>query len=696
MSHRSLIPSRSLKVDRRAFLRSAVVAAGAAGVGPAVLRGRAEAQETPSPIRPDAAAKRGGTLRYGVHTAPAHFDVHQSGTVANIGAQSPMYDTLIRRHPKDGQTIIPDLAWKWDISPDGKRYTFYLRKGVKFHDGGDLTSEDVKATYDRIAHPPKGIVIPRTPLFSAVSEIVALDSHRIEFRLNEPRPRAFMLGAFASGWNIIVRKKTLDETQSNLRQVMAYPGTGPFKHVSRKDKEVWIMEKNPGYWNKGLPYVDKLEVYHMPPFSAELGAAFLSGKLDYARLLDPVSWRKAKEMPGVTAAAFNQSVVQACSATQEEAARRSPRAPGHPPRHGPQRPRRGRQGHRADADRRLRVSVPRDVDAARRAREEARLPEGHHARPWPEAKKLMQEAGYGSGIKGLDFLVRESNTFKLWAVAIQAMLKEHLNIETNLRVVQISQWFDEAAAGNFDLASAPSSPRSWIRPTIFTRLVRQGRPAELPAAGRTSSSTPRQADRARARRHQAQGDGPPGRGHPRAGPAAHPGVVRADLRRLVQQGARPEPVDVLRHLRRGPLGPGLAGASGQPGAPDARHVRKYLARRAVFAARHPVGVSLHASSWSCGSCPATRWSPSSGVEGHAEHDAGRPRAHHGRPRALPTRCRCSTCRWLRDIASGQLGKSFFRGDTVAEHDPATAARSPRRSRCWRWSSRGWSGCRWAS
>ena len=56
-----------------------------------------------------------------------------------------------------------------------------------------------------------------------------------------------------------------------------------------------------------------------------------------------------------------------------------------------------------------------------------------------------------SGIKGLDFLVREANTFKLWAVAIQAMLKEHLNIETNLRVVQISQWFEEAAAGNFDL-----------------------------------------------------------------------------------------------------------------------------------------------------------------------------------------------------------------------------------------------------
>src|SRR5439155_17440950 len=169
-------------------------------VAPAVVGTRASAQETPSPLRPDAAAKRGGTLRYAVHTAPSHFDVHQSGTVANIGAQSPMYDTLLRRHPKDGQTIIPDLAWKWDIAPDGKKYTFHLRKGVKFHDGADFTAEDVKATYDRIVRPPKGVVIPRTPLFATVGDIVVVDPHKIEFRMTEARPKTFMLGAFASGW----------------------------------------------------------------------------------------------------------------------------------------------------------------------------------------------------------------------------------------------------------------------------------------------------------------------------------------------------------------------------------------------------------------------------------------------------------------------------------------------------------------
>jgi peptide/nickel transport system substrate-binding protein len=452
MSESTSDPKSPATVDRRTFLKRM----GAAGAGAVVASrlsapGSAAAQD--ATVRPDPAAKRGGTLRYAVHNAPAHFDVHQSGTVANIGPQSPMYDTLLRRSPKDGQTIIPDLAQRWEISPDGKKYTFHLRKGVKFHDGADFTAEDVKATYDRIAHPPKGVVIPRTPLFATVGDIVVVDPHKIEFRLTESRPKAYMLGAFASGWNIIVRKKTLDENGGNLRQVMNYPGTGPFRHVARKDKEVWNMERFPDYWNKGLPLVDKLDIYHMMPFSPELGSTFLSGKVDYARLLDPVSWRKAKEMQGVTAAAFNQSVIQAFwTNMQKNKALADPKV---------------RRAIHLAMDRHTLVEVVKDTAPMQvggfvypfhemstpRAELEKKLGYQKDIKPAvQEARRLMKEAGYGNGLKGLDFVVRDIATFKLWAVAIQAMLKEHLNIESNLRVVQTTGWFDEAAAGNFDLA----------------------------------------------------------------------------------------------------------------------------------------------------------------------------------------------------------------------------------------------------
>jgi peptide/nickel transport system substrate-binding protein len=452
MTDRSSDPQSPSTVDRRTFLKR-VGAVGAGAVVTARLSRPLTAAAQDATVRPDPAAKRGGTLRYAVHNAPAHFDVHQSGTVANIGPQSPMYDTLLRRSPKDGQTIIPDLAQRWEISPDGKKYTFHLRKGVKFHDGADFTAEDVKATYERIARPPKGVVIPRTPLFATVGDIVAVNPHTIEFRLTEARPRAYMLGAFASGWNIIVRKKTLEENQGNLRQVMAYPGTGPFKHVSRKDREVWIMERNPDYWNKGLPLVDRLEIYHFFPFTPELGAAMLSGRVDYARLLDPVSWRKAKEMQGVTAAAFNQSVIQAFWTNMEKNKALADK--------------RVRRAIHLAMDRPTLIEVVKDAAPMQvggfvypfhemstpRADLEKKLGYQKDIKPAvQEARRLMKEAGYGNGLKNLDFCVRDIPTFKLWAVAIQAMLKEHLNIETNLRVVQTSVWFDEAQAGNFDLA----------------------------------------------------------------------------------------------------------------------------------------------------------------------------------------------------------------------------------------------------
>jgi peptide/nickel transport system substrate-binding protein len=69
-----------------------------------------------------------------------------------------------------------------------------------------------------------------------------------------------------------------------------------------------------------------------------------------------------------------------------------------------------------------------------------------------EACALMAAAGYRDGVKGLDFMVRDVAIFKLWSQAIQAMLKQTLNIDCNLRTVVESIWFGDATSGNFDLA----------------------------------------------------------------------------------------------------------------------------------------------------------------------------------------------------------------------------------------------------
>src|SRR5947208_10122795 len=175
---------------RREFLESsAAVLAGAYGL-PARL---AHAAEIPLEFdgskfqlkAPEPNPKSGGVLRYGVTMRPPHFDIHQSGTINNLGSQGCMFDNLVRHDPRDsGKTIIPDLAHSWEIAKDGKSYTFFLRQGVLFHDGAELTAEDVKATFDRIAKPPQGISIPRSILFKTVSEINERDKYTVEFRLS--------------------------------------------------------------------------------------------------------------------------------------------------------------------------------------------------------------------------------------------------------------------------------------------------------------------------------------------------------------------------------------------------------------------------------------------------------------------------------------------------------------------------------
>ena len=179
--------------------------------------------------------------------------------------------------------------------------------------------------------------------------------------------------------------------------------------------------------------------------------SLLAGKIDYGRLLDPVSWKKAKETPGMTAAEFNQSVIQAVWVNNKKTPFDDPRV---------------RRAMHLALDRHVLVDVVKDVAPMLVGGfvypfgEFATPPEemgkrlGYQRDPKAavqEARKLMADAGHGGGLRNVDFLVRDTAAVKLWSVAIQAMLKEALNIDMRLRTVQISQWFEEIGAGNFDL-----------------------------------------------------------------------------------------------------------------------------------------------------------------------------------------------------------------------------------------------------
>ena len=93
--------------------------------------------------------RQGGILNWFDYGDPGRLDVHAESPLVVQQATAGVYSGLLHYDPDDPTKIAGDLAERWTVSPDGKTYTFHLRKGVKWHDGQPFTAADVKATFDR-------------------------------------------------------------------------------------------------------------------------------------------------------------------------------------------------------------------------------------------------------------------------------------------------------------------------------------------------------------------------------------------------------------------------------------------------------------------------------------------------------------------------------------------------------------------
>jgi peptide/nickel transport system substrate-binding protein len=197
--------------------------------------------------------KRGGILVYGINSGdPPTYDCHQSGLFPIIHLLSPHYSNLLRIDIKNYPNVVGDLAESWTVAPDAKSYEFRLRTGVTFHDGSPFSSEDVKASYDRIRNPPPGVVSVRQGLVADIDTIETPDAATVVFRLQ--RPNRAMLYAFANPFNCIYSAARLKENPLfPARNVL---GTGPFKFTEHLAGSHWKGERFSGYFRPGLPYLD--------------------------------------------------------------------------------------------------------------------------------------------------------------------------------------------------------------------------------------------------------------------------------------------------------------------------------------------------------------------------------------------------------------------------------------------------------
>ena len=219
----------------------------------------------------------GGVLRIALAADPPSLDYHQEATFAVAQPMGAIYNALIVFDPHGYPKIIGDLAKSWTISGDALTYTFKIHQGVTFHDGSELTSADVKASWDKIVFPSRehGVVSTRRTYYTVIKSIEAPDPETVIFRLHHPSPS--LLSAMAHPGGFIYSKKYLDKDANYYKTNTM--GSGPFKLKKLVRGAVIELERNPNYWKKGLPYLDGI-TYHIIKSTSARAKALRSDRVD--------------------------------------------------------------------------------------------------------------------------------------------------------------------------------------------------------------------------------------------------------------------------------------------------------------------------------------------------------------------------------------------------------------------------------
>ncbi|MEH2549819.1 peptide/nickel transport system substrate-binding protein [Bradyrhizobium sp. AZCC 2262] len=230
----------------------------------AVIASAATAAMAEAPVR-------GGTLVVALEPEPSRL--YLSSQTAVI-VQSQIYDTLVTLD--DDFKPRPRLAERWDISPDGKTITFHLRQDVKWHDGKPFTSADVAYSILELnkKHHSRGLTN-----FGAITAIDTPDAHTAVFRLSAPS--LALWAAFGGDNATIVPKHLWEGTDPFTNAWINKPvGTGPFIFKEWMRGDHITLERNPDYWEKGKPHLDRI-LFRVIPDAGARAAGLETGQVHY-------------------------------------------------------------------------------------------------------------------------------------------------------------------------------------------------------------------------------------------------------------------------------------------------------------------------------------------------------------------------------------------------------------------------------
>lgn len=269
----------------------------------------------PAPVKEDPQAlspKHGGVLR-NAFFAPTNMDPAFYATVPDEHIGRQYYDFLVFIDENNEPELARSVSENWGADETGKIWTFNIRKGIKFHDGKELTSRDVKFSFDRLRDPDVGAAT--VGMYSNILDITTPDDYTVVFTLENANPD--FLKDLADYHAVIM---DADNTDFNT----IFNGTGPFMVDSYIPEDRIIFKRNPNYWmndedGKPLPYLDGMEFIFLSEPSAQI-EALRGGQVDYLFYLPSEAVPTLKDNPEIV-------VYQSPSSSSYVLRMRSDRAP---------------------------------------------------------------------------------------------------------------------------------------------------------------------------------------------------------------------------------------------------------------------------------------------------------------------------------------------------------------------------------